>query len=151
MLSSGSACSLFFMTQSKPQHRLGPPGDRLDIYKSVRDGKTQALLESSFERACHGLWAMTGINEFNAATAADHFTQILVGMNIIAADCLNQHVTSSLRELEDRTPAPLLRKARKVMKQLDEGSKQLELFQDPLATTIPSIQDEIDFPEFQPF
>ena len=147
------------MTSQKPQYKLGPPGDRLDIQAAVRKGETADLLQRMQVRCVEGLWVITGLNEFNAALAADHLVQMLVALNIVAADAEYQAVETEARRIEATTPAPVLKKAREMAQAYDaamtDAAKsmvgiQLELFPvqpEPVIEPVP-FGDEFDFVQF---
>ena len=117
----------------------GPPGDVLNIGLAVRSGSTESLLTRGLQRARVGLLSVNGLNDFDANLAADFCAQLLVGFNIIAADCENQCSIQQLAELEAKTPPVAMAKARRMAK-----SYQSALADAEQSLTAP-VQLELDF------
>ena len=112
------------MTQkAKRRIQQGPPGDLLGLRKHVRDGSISKVLDDSLYRFRIGLFAINGVNDFDAAEAADFFIQAFLGLNIVALCCEDQEGRNQMAELEAVTPASMMRKARQMVKNLE----QLEL------------------------
>ena len=83
----------------------------------------EKVLDDSLYRFRIGLFAINGVNDFDAAEAADFFIQAFLGLNIVASCCEDQEGRNQMAELEAVTPAPMMRKARQIVKNLE----QLEL------------------------
>ena len=105
----------------------GPAGDVLNVSGALQDGKTEELLGKSLTRARLGLLNHTGVNEFEAAPAADFLVQMQIGLCLLSAYCEYQVNEERVQRMEATTPAAVMKKARQMADSCQFALEQLEL------------------------
>lgn len=88
--------------------------DPLGLQNTVRDGdRTDVLLANSKAHTMRGLWAMNGIEEFDAAQAAQFFLAAWMGLNLCAAKA--EHAAAQEKQAridEEMAALPVKRQAK---------------------------------------